>query len=173
MNLYQGRPSESEIPAFYQNYVRGVKGDKIEFILSEGKKETLAFLQVLPKDKWDYRYAPEKWTIKELLLHIIDCERIFATRLLRVSRGDATPMPGFDENIYTENCNANNRTSVSLIDEYEAVREATLQLVKNLTPEMWRCIGNANDVSFTALGLAYIMAGHEAHHLRIVEERYL
>lgn len=173
MKLYQHRPEESEIPDFYKNYFRQVEGDTVELILSEAKKETIAFLQVLPPEKWEYRYAPEKWTIKEIILHLMDSERVFAYRILRIGRGDQTPLPGFDQDVFVPNSDANNRSAKSLIEEYETVREATLQLIRNFTPEMWRRTGIASGVSFSPLSIAFITAGHEIHHLRVIKERYL
>ncbi len=173
MSIYQRRPETEEIPEYYQNYVRQVEGDEIELILDSALKETLAFLELLPKEKWNYRYAPEKWTIKEVLLHIIDTERVFAYRILRMSRADTTPLPGFDQDVFVPNSDANNRTGASLIAEYKAVREATLQLVRYFTPEMWERKGTASGVTFSPITIAFITAGHEAHHLRIIRERYL
>ena len=173
MNIYQARPAESDVPEYYRNYVKQVSGDTIELILSEAKKETLAFFQVLPTEKWSFRYAPGKWSIKELILHLMDSERVFAYRILRIARGDETPMPGFDQNVFVPNSNADNRSTKSIIEEYQAVREATLQLVKNLTEEMWQRQGTASGVPFSPLVIAFIIAGHEAHHLRIIKERYL
>ena len=173
MSIYQHRPEIEEIPDYYQNYVRQVKGDEIELILDNALKETLAFLELLPTDKWAYSYAPKKWTIKELLLHVIDTERVFAYRILRMSRGDTTPLPGFDQDVFVPNSDANSRSGVSLIAEYKAVREATLQLVRNFTPEMWERKGTASGVTFSPITIAFITAGHEAHHLRIIRERYL
>lgn len=173
MNIYQRRPALEEIPDFYQNYVKQVEGDKIELILDDARKETLAFLALLPDEKWTYAYAPEKWTIKEVLLHLTDTERVFAYRILRMSRGDETPLPGFDQNVFVPNSDANNRSIASIIAEYRAVREATLQLIRYFTPEMWERKGTASGVPFSPLTIAFITAGHEAHHLRIIRERYL
>jgi len=173
MSIYQGRPAIEDIPEYYQNYVRQVEGDKIELILDGALKETLAFLELLPENKWSYRYAPEKWTIKELLLHIIDTERVFAYRILRISRGDTTPLPGFDQDVFVPNSNANKRSGASLIAEYKSVRETTLHLVRHFTAEMWERKGTASGLTFSPITIAFITAGHEAHHLRIIRERYL
>ncbi|MGK0365344.1 MAG: hypothetical protein ACI85O_002410, partial [Saprospiraceae bacterium] len=173
MSIYQRRPEIEEIPEYYQNYVRQVEGNGIELILDNALKETLAFLELLPNNKWAYRYAPEKWTIKELILHLIDSERVFAYRILCMSRGDTTPLPGFDQDIFVPNSDANNRSGASLTAEYKAVREATLQLVRHFTPEMWERKGTASGVTFLPITIAYITAGHEAHHMRIIRERYL
>lgn len=173
MSIYQRRPEIEEIPDFYQTYVKQVVGDKIELILDDARRETLAFLELLPAEKWDYAYAPEKWTIKEVLLHLTDTERIFAYRILRISRGDKTPLPGFDQDDFVPNSDANNRSAISLVAEYKAVREATLQLVRHFTAEMWERKGTASGAEFSPLTIAFIAAGHEAHHLRIIRERYL
>lgn len=173
MSIYKRRPEMEEIPEYYQNYVSQVEGNEIEFILDSAFRESLAFWELLPEKKWDYQYAPEKWTIKEVLLHIIDTERIFAYRILRISRGDTTPLAGFDQDMFVPNSNASNRSVSSLIAEYKAVREATIQLIRNFTPEMWENKGTASDATFSPLTIAFITAGHEVHHLRIIRERYL
>lgn len=173
MHIYRRRPAESEIPEYYRNYVRQTTGDDIEFMLDESRRETIAFLRLLPAEKWDYRYAPEKWTIREVILHLIDSERVFAYRILRIGRGDKTPLAGFDQNDYVPSSNAEQRSEQSLITEYRAVREGTLQLIKNFTPQMWEGKGTASGAEISALAIAYIIAGHEAHHLRIIRERYL
>ena len=167
------RPALTEIPTFYQKYVEQVKGDDIEDILDAARKESTAFFELIPPEKHDYRYAPDKWTIKEVLQHIIDTERVFAYRILRIARGDKTPLPGFDQNIFAQHAAVEKRSFYSLIAEYRVVRESTLLLLNNLSPEALERKGTASGAEFSPLTIAYIAAGHEAHHLRIIEERYL
>lgn len=167
------RPAPAEIPPFYQNYVAQVTGDNIEDILDAARKESTAFFELIPAEKHDYRYAPDKWTIKEVLQHIIDSERVFAYRILRIARGDKTPLPGFDQNVFAQHAEADRRSFYSLIAEYRSVREATLLMLRYLSPEAWERKGTASGAEFSPLTIAYITAGHEAHHLRIIAERYL
>ncbi len=167
------RPQAGEFAPFYQGYVNQVPDGDIVQILDDQKRHTLDFLQSLPDEKWDYRYAEGKWSIRELLLHIIDAERIFAYRALRIARNDQTSLAGFDENAYVPESFAAQRSVVSLLREYAAVREATLQLYKNLDQSVWTRLGDANGKPVSVRGLAYIIAGHERHHLNVIRERYL
>ena len=167
------RPNASDYNAYYETYIGKVEGEDIVEILSSSFSETLAFLNAIPTEKWDYAYAEDKWTIKEIVLHIIDTERIFAYRALRIARNDKTPLPGFDQDDFAPFTNANNRTKASLIEAYESVRKASLVLFKNFTDEMWQRKGMASDNVLTPLAAAYIVQGHEIHHFRVIKERYL
>jgi uncharacterized damage-inducible protein DinB len=131
------------------------------------------FLSALTPEQWMHRYAEGKWTIKEILLHIIDDERIFAYRALRIARGDTTPLPGFDQDPYVVTSRANERSTGSLLEEYASVRNATLTLFGNLPDDAWMRSGTANDHSVTVRALIYHLAGHELHHLNIIREKYL
>lgn len=173
MQEYTRRPKVEEIPEYYQDYVSQVKGDDVLTVLKIADLQTSAFFGGIEKDAWEYAYAPEKWTIKEVLLHIIDTERVFAYRALRISRGDMTPLPGFDQDDFVPNSNANKRSPKSLIAEYRAVRSATIHLLQHFTQDMWEQFGVASGVKFSPLVLAFIMAGHEKHHINILKERYL
>jgi len=171
-NLHQ-RPAPTEYGPYYQGYVNKVKTDNLYEALLKGQKSTVDFFKNLPAEKWNYRYAPEKWTIKEVLLHLIDGERIFAYRALRIARNDTTPMPGFDENVFVANCQADKRTPDSLIEEYKAVRNATIHLFGSLNEETVNRKGTASNQPATPLALGFITAGHELHHIDIIKERYL
>jgi uncharacterized damage-inducible protein DinB len=131
------------------------------------------FLMTLTPEQWMHRYAEGKWTIKEILLHIIDDERIYAYRSLRIARGDVTPLPGFDQDPYVITSRANERSTQSLLEEYASVRNATLTLFGNLPDDAWMRRGTANDHTVTVRALIYHLAGHELHHLNIIKERYL
>jgi hypothetical protein len=124
-------------------------------------------------DKFDFRYAEGKWTIKEIIQHVIDTERIFSYRALRISRNDKTPLPGFDENEYVINTDANNRHLQSLLTELSLVRQSTIALFKSFTPMQLERLGVAsnNDISVRAIG--FILIGHQKHHQKIFMERYL
>lgn len=141
--------------------------------LAENAEMMKKFFLSLPKEKWEYRYAPGKWTIKEILLHIIDDERIYAYRALRFARNDATELPGFDQDPFALYSQANDRSIESLIEEYSAVRASTILLFKNLPEEAWMRGGKANDHFVTVRALVYHLAGHELHHWNIIKEKYL
>lgn len=167
------RPNPDEYGPFYHGYVSRVEGDDALQVLEKNKSLVADFFRNLPTAKVDYAYASGKWTPKEILGHLIDGERVFSYRALRISRGDTTPLPGFEENDFAANSNAADRDLDSLIAEYEAVREATLQLYRNMTAEDADRIGEASGFPVSPLAIAYITAGHELHHLRIISERYL
>lgn len=166
-------PLPDEYAPFYAAYVAKANGRDAAQLLAETLLATPLLLAQLPEAQWDYAYAPGKWSIREMLLHVIDTERIMAYRLLRISRGDESPLPGFDEQAYAANSSAAGRSAASLIAEYQAVRQATLHLLANLPPEAWRKTGTASQSKVSARALAYIIAGHEQHHLAVLRERYL
>ena len=173
MNHPIGRPKPEESNAYYHAYIGNVPGDDPLAQLKQGGRDTLQFLETLPESKWDYRYAPGKWTIKEMILHLIDAERVFAYRALRIGRNDPTPLPGFDQDIYVPNSQANERSGASLIKEFQHVRDTTVQLLKHFPQEAWDRMGTASDSPVSVRALAFIMAGHELHHIKILKERYL
>jgi uncharacterized damage-inducible protein DinB len=161
------------IPVFYQRYVQHVQHlDAIE-ALKVSNQQMIDCITILPEEKEDFAYAPGKWTIKELLTHIADAERIFAYRALTFSRNDKTPLPGFDENAYVPESNARSRTLTSIADELYNLRASTIDLFQNCSPSMLQRRGLANNTEITVLALAYVVAGHEIHHLNIIKERYL
>ncbi|MFN7118133.1 MAG: DinB family protein [Saprospiraceae bacterium] len=167
------RPQPGDFAPFYQKYIDLVPDGDIVELLIQAKDELIALLQAIPPNKWDYRYAEDKWSIREVMLHLIDSERIFAYRALRIARNDRTPLSGFDQDAYVPASNAANRSWDSIISEYIAVRDASIQLYKNFIPEMWQNTGSANNNPVTVLALAYIIYGHERNHLKIFHERYL
>ena len=172
-NFTDSRPKPNEYNSFYKGYIDQVKDDDFYQALSDALTSIVAFYKNIPAGKWEHRYAPDKWTIKELLLHIIDAERIFACRALRIARNDMTPLPAFDESKYTPASKANLRTPGSLIEEYIAVRESTLHLFKYMDDEAIGQIGTASDSPASPRALGFIIAGHELHHVNIIKERYL
>ncbi len=172
-NTAYRRPQPHEHGAYYNTYISKVERNDVLQVLEDAKISTVEFLKSIPAEKWDYRYAPGKWSVKEVIQHLLDAERIFAYRALRVARQDKTPLPGFDENLYTPASHASNRSPESLIGEFQAVREATLQLFGSLEEEALDEIGTASENPISALATAYILAGHEIHHLGILRERYL
>ncbi|MCB0704375.1 MAG: DinB family protein [Saprospiraceae bacterium] len=173
MSFTIGRPTASESASFYHAYIANVPGDDPIAQLKQASRETVTSFQEIPNPKWDFRYAPGKWTVKELVLHMIDAERIFAYRALRFGRNDMTPLPGFDQDIFVPNSGANTRSPESLIKEYQHVRDTSIQLFKHLPNEAWDRVGIASDNPVSVRAIAFIIAGHELHHLRILKERYL
>jgi uncharacterized damage-inducible protein DinB len=141
--------------------------------LSNSGDITSAFVLALPEERGAYRYAPEKWSIKEVICHIMDAERIFAYRALRFSRNDATPLHGFEENDYAPEANARARTLTQLAEEMKRLRASTIDLFASFTPEMLERKGSANNSTISVINLGYVIAGHETHHRNILTERYL
>jgi uncharacterized damage-inducible protein DinB len=133
----------------------------------------IRFIQNIPMDKFDYRYAEGKWTIKDIIQHIIDAERIFSYRALRISRNDQTPLPGFEENDYVENTNANARSIQELLTEMATVRQSTLLLFKSFTEEQLQLMGIASNHPISVRAIGFLVIGHQKHHQRIFKERYL
>ncbi|MBR9921994.1 MAG: DinB family protein [Bacteroidetes bacterium] len=168
-----GRPKPEESAAYYHTYINLVLGEDPVAHLDTAGREILRFLESIPAAKWDYRYAPGKWTIKEVVMHMIDTERVFAYRALRFGRNDLTELPGFDQDLFVSNAGANNRSAPSLIKEYQHVRDTTMQLLKHLPSEAWQRSGVASGHPVSVRALAYMIGGHELHHLRILKERYL
>lgn len=161
-----------EIPPFYRGYFQHVGNRNPLDVLRKNAEELVVFLTDLPEEKWDFAYAPGKWTVKELLGHIIDSERIFQYRLLRFSRGDSTELPGFDQDIFVAAGNAARRSPESLLREYQAVRGSGLLLLESLSADELKNRATANGYEIAAGWIPYFMAGHEIHHVKIMKERY-
>jgi hypothetical protein len=166
--------SKEEFAPFYANYV-ALAESQITIVsgLTTQLESTVSFFTLIPEDKLNFRYAEGKWTIKDILLHLIDAERIFAYRALRISRNDKTELPGFEENDYVVAANASNREMVSIVEEYVSVRKATLTLFESFSEEQLLRIGKASDCSVSVRAIGYIIQGHEKHHLNVISERYL
>jgi uncharacterized damage-inducible protein DinB len=164
----------TEYASYYGNYIAQVSD---EYTLLEELEisvhRLIKFVQDIPMDKFDYRYEEGKWTIKDILQHLIDAERIFAYRALRFARNDATELPGFDENAYVDQVNANARSIMELLTELAAVRTATLLLFKTFTNEQLCKTGIASNNPMSVRALGFVIIGHQNHHQRIFEERYL
>ena len=166
------RPAANESAPYYHGYIDQVKYDDAMEGLEVQYFTAIEFFKSIPEEKWDYRYQDGKWTIKEVILHVIDAERIFAYRALRIARNDATPLPGFDQDIYVPESNAENRSANSIIEEYKTVREATHSLFINMSNEAISRIGTASDNPISPRALAWILLGHEQHHISVIKERY-
>jgi DinB superfamily len=166
------RPKTGENAPYYDRYISLVPGNDILNGLEEQRRQMLLLLSGRDEADGDFRYAPEKWTAKEVLGHVCDTERIFAYRALRISRGDQTPIEGFEQDDYVRNGPFAKRAMCDLIEEYIAVRRATLSLLRMLDEAVWSRRGVTNKNEVTVRALAYIIAGHELHHRKILEEKY-
>lgn len=167
------RPEKTEYAAYYEGYISRVPDGEIIAILRRQMDETLSVLRGIPEDRGDYRYADGKWSIKELVGHITDSERVFAYRALRFGRGDTTPLSGFEQDDFVRGGNFSKRTVADLAEEYENVRKSTISLLARLDAEAFSRRGSANNNEVSVKGLAYIIAGHELHHIDILRSRYL
>lgn len=167
------RPDLQAIPPHFRRYVEHVKDVEVLDALSDSGRILQELIKNIPEVKGDYRYEPGKWSIKELLCHLMDAERIFAYRALRFARNDKTPLPGFEENDYAPQANAHSRSLVQLGGEMERLRASTIDLFRSFTPEMLQRTGTSNNTELSALSLGYIIAGHDLHHRKIMLERYL
>ena len=167
------RPAADEFAPFYANYVSGVPDGDIVHVLRTQGQALHEMLNGLTGERAEYRYAPGKWSVKEVLGHVTDSERIFTYRALRISRGDATPLATFDQDTYVANAQFGRRELAGLLAEFRTVRAATVSLFEAMTAEESRRAGTASSAPVTARALAYIAAGHERHHTRILSERYL
>src|SRR5688572_19167743 len=156
------------VPLWYRSYVDTLRDKGYMDVLREHYESVPAKLLAMPEEKWNYAYAPAKWTVAELMMHLIDSERVFAYRAMRFSRNDKTELPGFDENEYIPVIHAERRTGVSIIDEYKAVRHATVVMFENFDEEMLLRTGIANGNEFSVKLMGAIIAGHETHHLRVL-----
>ena len=167
------RPDLSRVPVSFHNYINQVPEDDLTKSFKIQSEVFIRFLENIPPDKYDYRYAEGKWTLNELLQHVIDAERIFCYRALCFARKDATPLPSFDENSYAENSKAQNRNWNDLIEEFKAVRKATEYLFSSFDKEQLDSSGVSNKNPNYVLGMGFITIGHTLHHKKIIEERYL
>ncbi len=167
------RPEKSEYAAFYETYVALVEETDIISALENQIAEVEKIFAAIPEEKADYAYAEGKWSIRQMLGHIIDGERIFAYRALRFSRGDETALPGFEENFYVDGSNFQNAKLADLLAQLTLLRQANVLMFKNLTEEMWTRTGTASENAISVRAIAYISVGHIRHHLRILRERYL
>jgi uncharacterized damage-inducible protein DinB len=172
MKVTQVQPNE--YASFYANYINAVS-DEYSLVeeLEISVHRLIKFVQNIPMDKFDYRYAEGKWTIKDIILHLIDAERIFAYRALRFARKDATPLASFDENIYVDVAHANQRTIQDLLTELAVVRQSTLSLFKSFSEEDLMQIGTASNNPMSVRALGFVIIGHQNHHQRVFLERYL
>jgi hypothetical protein len=167
------RPKPDEYLAYYGTYIDRVPEGDIVDTLSRQITETVAFLKSIPESKADYQYAPGKWTIRQIIGHLADGERVFQYRAFRFSRADTTPVAGFEENHYVDHAPFANVSMEKLIGEFEYLRRATIYMLSNLDAEAMGHVGVANGNPVSVRALAFIMAGHESHHVQVIKDRYL
>ena len=169
----KARPQSSEYAPYYDKYISKVPDGDVVATLGRQLEETLTVIRAIPEARGTYRYADGKWSIKELIGHVIDSERVFAYRALRFGRGDTTPLSGFEQDDFVKGADFDKMTLSDLAAEYEHVRRSTIALFGSLEPEAWDRRGLANDNEVSVRGLAYIVAGHERHHLEVLQAKYL
>ncbi|HTF19928.1 MAG TPA: DinB family protein [Chryseolinea sp.] len=160
------------VPPFYRAYVHLVKDQDLFDNFEQSGALTQQMLSKISEDNGNYSYAPGKWTIKEVLCHMIDTERIFAYRAMRFGRNDKTPLPGFEENDYAPEANAHNRTVAVIAAEMNRLRLTTIDLYRSFTPAMLLRKGTANNSEISVLNLGFVISGHETHHRNILNDRY-
>lgn len=173
IHLMSSRPQPNEFASFYSTYIDRITSDDIVSVLATQLDETLAFLPQISEEQSLHRYAPDKWSMRELLGHVNDTERVFMFRALWFARGFEDALPSFDQEIGFKLANSDDVSWASHVDEFRAIRSATLAFFCNLPPDAWVRGGIASDNPVTVRALAYIVAGHVSHHLGILRERYL
>ena len=167
------RPDLTRVPEFYHNYINQVSENDLMSAFKTQTPLVIQFFQNIPANKIDYAYAEGKWTIKEMLQHIIDAERVFSYRALRFARKDPTPLPGFDENLFAENAKASKRNWNDLLEEFKIVRKATEELFGSFDEAQLDASGISSNKSIYVLAFGYICVGHAIHHMNVVKQRYL
>jgi uncharacterized damage-inducible protein DinB len=158
---------------YYQPYIAALGEADLMDTMRRQRNNFPEFMESIPDDKWQYAYAQGKWTIAEVLLHVIDAERVFQYRALRIARGDHTPLAGFDQDAYVPNSGAGKRSRESIIEEYRAVRQATISLFSTFDAEALNQRGTASKSEVNVAALGFIICGHQKHHRNIIRERYL
>lgn len=168
-----GRPEASEAAPYYFTYINQVAGDSPVRVIETQLDEALPILTGITEEKSLYRYAPDKWSIRQALNHVTDTERVFAVRALWFARGLNSPLPSYDQNIAAAGAAADGIPWAAHVEEFGHVRRASIALFRNMPADTWMRSGTASDNKFTVRAMAFITAGHLAHHLKILRERYL
>ncbi len=170
------KPSEvcpSEFHPYFKPYMDKVSDIPLLEALELGAKETLSFFESIPQSKMNYRYSEKKWTIKDILLHIVDAERAFCYRALNFARSKNSNLEGFDENVYVVSAQANSRSITGLLEEYQAVRQASIVLFSSFSDEDLKRVGKANNAKLSVRAAGFLICGHEIHHIQVIKDRYL
>lgn len=168
-----GRPKDGDYPAYHKAYLLAARGEALDDALRHASDEEVRTRKMVPDERWDFRYAPGKWTTKEVFQHIIDTERVFSYRALCIARGDQANLPGMDEDAYQAQAGTGARKVEDLLRELNAVRASTIELFGGLDAGALARGGTANGKHVTVKALGWIIAGHSEHHLRIIRERHL
>ncbi len=168
------RPKADEFAPYYQTYIDAVAGESAPVLdlLESLRTSTASLLECVTGSEADHRYEPGKWTVREVLGHMIDVERVFGIRCLAIARGDKANLPGFDQDDYVANGAFGKRSIGSLLEERDGLRRSHLALFRGFTDEAWLRTGTANDAPFSARAIPYIIAGHEVHHVQVLRDRY-
>ena len=167
------RPEPGDYATYYERYIKLVEGDDILKILNDQSKKTQDVLNSFSEHKGNFRYAEGKWTVKEVVGHLLDTERVFAYRALCIARGEKKSLPGFDQDDYVKDGNFNRRELFELNYEFRLLRESNLLLFRSFSQEMLKKRGFANETSVTVLAILFIIAGHEKHHMNVLREKYI
>jgi hypothetical protein len=167
------RPVPSDYPVFYESYIKLVSEEDLLQAMRSSLSEMVEFLDGISPDKADYRYAEGKWSVKELLQHMIDTERIFSYRALCIARGEHQSLPGFDENAYAKNADVSGKTQKDLKEELLAVRESVFMMFRGFTTDMLQRVGTSNNKQVSVNAIGYMIIGHVRHHFNVLKERYL
>ncbi|WP_110932211.1 DinB family protein [Paenibacillus bouchesdurhonensis] len=167
------KPQLGEYPEHFEEYIREVPESQLLSLLELQPEEAMLKLGTLSEEAGNYKYDEGKWSLKEVLGHINDTERVMSYRLLRIARGDKTPLPGFSEELFVSHANFDRLSIIQLLKDFSTVRNATLTLARQLDDEAWQRTGTASDELISSRALAYLIAGHAKHHFRIIRERYL
>ena len=171
--MYPSKIQSSEFNPYFKMYLDQLENVPLIEALANGASETNQLFRSLPEHKHEYRYEENKWTPKEILLHIIDAERAFSYRALFIARTDNANLEGFDENTFAENSNANERGMSDLLKEYNSVRAATINLFESFSDDTLKRVGKANGNTFSVRVAGFLTCGHEIHHRKVIKERYL
>lgn len=163
----------TDYSAFYQTYIDALGDVELMDIHQRQLQNFPEFIESLPDEKLNYAYDEGKWTVAEVLIHLIDSERVFQYRALRYARGDKTPLPGFEQNDYVPSSYADRRSKESITEEFKAVRKATIALFSNFDRQTLQMTGFANNAEMSVAALGFIISGHQRHHRNIIRERYL
>ena len=166
------RPNPADYNSYYETYIKEIEGDDILKILNDQNKKTQEVLNSFSEHKGNYRYADGKWTVKEVVGHLLDTERVFAYRALCVARGEKKSLPGFEQDDYVKDGNFNSRNLSDLNYEFRLLRESNLLLFRSFSEDMLNKRGTANSSAITVRAILWIIAGHEKHHVKILLERY-
>lgn len=173
MTLILNTLKENEYASYYKTYLEGLEETEIALQMISDLEDQLDLLESIPEDKFLYSYQEGKWTIAELILHICDCENVFAYRALSIARNDKSDLPGFDQDDWVKNSNANKLSKKIIIGLFKTTRNHSISLFKSFSDEQLLIIGSANSVSFSVRSLAYIIIGHNRHHFKVLNEYYL